>query len=60
MTLADDGEVLVRGDTVMLGYRNLPRQTAETLAPEQKTAMENMKDQMLKHAPVKKGRSVRR
>jgi long-subunit acyl-CoA synthetase (AMP-forming) len=29
--LAGDGEVLVRGGVVMLGYRNLPEQTAETL-----------------------------
>src|SRR5205807_8135075 len=29
--LADDGEVLMRGDVVMLGYRNLPQQTAETI-----------------------------
>jgi long-chain acyl-CoA synthetase len=28
--LADDGEVLVRGDSVMPGYRNLPEKTAET------------------------------
>jgi long-chain acyl-CoA synthetase len=28
--LADDGEVLVRGDSVMAGYRNLPEKTAET------------------------------
>ena len=31
ITLADDGEVLVRGDIVMLGYRNLPEQTAEAI-----------------------------
>jgi long-subunit acyl-CoA synthetase (AMP-forming) len=29
--LADDGELLVRGDVVMLGYRNLPDKTAEAL-----------------------------
>ena len=29
--LADDGEVLIRGDVVMLGYRNLPEKTAETI-----------------------------
>ena len=29
--LADDGEVLVRGDTVMAGYRNQPEKTAETI-----------------------------
>jgi long-subunit acyl-CoA synthetase (AMP-forming) len=29
--LADDGEVLVRGDTVMAGYRNQPAKTAETI-----------------------------
>ena len=28
--LADDGEVLVKGDSVMPGYRNLPEKTAET------------------------------
>ena len=31
VTLADDGEVLVRGDIVMLGYRNKPEQTADTI-----------------------------
>ncbi len=31
ITLADDGEVLVRGDIVMLGYRNLPEQTADAI-----------------------------
>jgi long-chain acyl-CoA synthetase len=31
IALADDGEVLVRGDIVMLGYRNLPEQTAEAI-----------------------------
>jgi long-subunit acyl-CoA synthetase (AMP-forming) len=29
--LADDGEVLVRGDLVMAGYRNMPDKTAETI-----------------------------
>ncbi len=29
--LADDGEVLARGDTVMSGYRNQPEKTAETI-----------------------------
>jgi long-subunit acyl-CoA synthetase (AMP-forming) len=29
--LAQDGEVLVRGDTVMAGYRNQPQKTAETI-----------------------------
>ncbi len=29
--LADDGELLVRGDAVMTGYRNRPDQTAEAL-----------------------------
>ena len=29
--LAEDGEVLIRGDVVMLGYRNLPDKTAETI-----------------------------
>ena len=32
--LADDGEVLVRGDIVMKGYRNLPDKTAETIDDE--------------------------
>jgi len=32
--LADDGEVLVRGDTVMAGYRNLPEKTQEVLSPD--------------------------
>ena len=31
VTLADDGEVLIRGDIVMLGYRNKPEQTADTI-----------------------------
>jgi long-subunit acyl-CoA synthetase (AMP-forming) len=29
--LADDGEVLVKGDSVMPGYRNMPEKTAETI-----------------------------
>jgi long-subunit acyl-CoA synthetase (AMP-forming) len=29
--LANDGEVLVRGETVMAGYRNQPEKTAETI-----------------------------
>src|SRR5205807_7883078 len=32
--LADDGEMLVRGDTVMAGYRNQPEKTAETIDAE--------------------------
>jgi long-subunit acyl-CoA synthetase (AMP-forming) len=32
--LADDGEVLVRGETVMAGYRNQPEKTAETIDPD--------------------------
>ncbi len=31
LTLADDGEVLVRGPFVMLGYRNMPDKTAEAV-----------------------------
>jgi long-chain acyl-CoA synthetase len=31
MKLADDGELLVRGEFVMLGYRNQPERTAEAL-----------------------------
>ncbi len=34
LTLADDGEVLVRGAFVMLGYRNQPDRTAETIDPD--------------------------
>ncbi|MFL5822510.1 MAG: AMP-dependent synthetase/ligase [Solirubrobacteraceae bacterium] len=29
--LADDGEILVRGETIMAGYRNQPEKTAETI-----------------------------
>jgi long-chain acyl-CoA synthetase len=32
--LAEDGEVLVKGDSVMPGYRNLPDKTAETIDDE--------------------------
>jgi long-chain acyl-CoA synthetase len=32
--LADDGEILVRGDAVMAGYRNQPDKTAETIDAE--------------------------
>jgi long-chain acyl-CoA synthetase len=32
--LADDGELLIRSDVVMLGYRNLPDKTAEALDPD--------------------------
>jgi long-subunit acyl-CoA synthetase (AMP-forming) len=31
LTLAEDGELLVRGDVVMRGYRNKPEMTAETI-----------------------------
>ncbi len=31
IVLAEDGEVLVRGDTVMAGYRNQPQKTADTI-----------------------------
>ncbi len=34
ISLAEDGEVLVRGETVMLGYRNAPEKTAETIDPD--------------------------
>ena len=32
--LADDGEVLVRGEAIMRGYRNKPEQTADTIDPD--------------------------
>jgi long-chain acyl-CoA synthetase len=32
--LADDGEVLVKGDSVMPGYRNMPEKTDEVIDPE--------------------------
>ncbi len=32
--LAEDGEVLVRGDAVMAGYRNMPEKTAEAIDEE--------------------------
>ncbi len=32
--LADDGEVLVRGDSIMAGYRNMPDKTAEAIDDE--------------------------
>src|SRR3954466_6889860 len=32
--LADDGELLVRSDVVMTGYRNLPERTSEALDPD--------------------------
>jgi long-subunit acyl-CoA synthetase (AMP-forming) len=32
--LGDDGEVLVRGETVMAGYRNQPQKTAETIGAD--------------------------
>jgi long-chain acyl-CoA synthetase len=34
LKLGDDGEVLVRGEFVMIGYRNAPEKTAETIDPE--------------------------
>jgi long-chain acyl-CoA synthetase len=34
LRLADDGEVLLRGATVMRGYRNDPERTAEAIDPE--------------------------
>ncbi len=34
ITLAADGEVLIRGGVVMSGYRNKPEQTAEAIDPE--------------------------
>jgi long-chain acyl-CoA synthetase len=32
--LADDGEVLVKGDSVMPGYRNMPEKNAETITED--------------------------
>jgi long-chain acyl-CoA synthetase len=32
--LAEDGEVLIRSDVVMIGYRNLPEKTREALSPD--------------------------
>ena len=32
--LAEDGEVLVKGDLIMAGYRNMPEKTAETIDDE--------------------------
>jgi len=32
--LAEDGEVLIRGDNIMVGYRNQPEKTAETIDGE--------------------------
>ncbi len=34
LKIADDGEVLIRGSFVMLGYRNQPEKTAETIDPD--------------------------
>ncbi|MCW2994007.1 MAG: long-chain fatty acid--CoA ligase [Conexibacter sp.] len=34
LKLAEDGELLIRGGLVMLGYRGLPEKTAETIDPE--------------------------
>ncbi len=34
LKIADDGEVLVRGEFVMLGYRNQPDKTAEAIDPD--------------------------
>ncbi|HWE32063.1 MAG TPA: long-chain fatty acid--CoA ligase [Solirubrobacteraceae bacterium] len=34
LKLADDGEVLVRGEFLMQGYRNQPEKTVETIDPE--------------------------
>jgi long-subunit acyl-CoA synthetase (AMP-forming) len=34
LKLADDGEVLIRGPQVMVGYRNMPEKTAEALTED--------------------------
>ncbi|HUP99504.1 MAG TPA: AMP-dependent synthetase/ligase [Aeromicrobium sp.] len=34
MQIADDGELLVRGPSIMTGYRNAPEKTAEAIDPE--------------------------
>ncbi len=34
LKLAEDGEVLVRGASIMAGYRNMPEKTAETIDPD--------------------------
>jgi long-subunit acyl-CoA synthetase (AMP-forming) len=34
LRIAEDGELLVRGDCVMLGYRNAPEKTSEALDPD--------------------------
>jgi long-subunit acyl-CoA synthetase (AMP-forming) len=34
LRIADDGEVLIRGEFLMLGYRNQPEKTAETIDSE--------------------------
>jgi long-subunit acyl-CoA synthetase (AMP-forming) len=34
LRIAEDGEILVRGETVMAGYRNQPEKTAETIDPD--------------------------
>jgi long-chain acyl-CoA synthetase len=34
LKLADDGEVLIRSDVVMVGYRNMPEKTRETIDEE--------------------------
>ncbi len=34
LNIADDGEVLIRGEFLMLGYRNQPEKTAETIDSE--------------------------
>jgi long-chain acyl-CoA synthetase len=34
LRLAEDGEILIRGGTIMTGYRNQPEKTAETIDPD--------------------------